>query len=56
MNTRCAKCKKKTAVTFACVCQHQFCTACRLPEIHACDPPKKKVELVKVVAEKIDKI
>ena len=55
---RCASCKKKVgSVSFTCLCEHSFCVACRLPEVHAC-PVKRdeKVVLPKVVAAKVEKI
>jgi len=57
MKTRCAKCKKHTHLEFKCACGSTCCVKCRAPEEHGClvDPPGKVV-LVKVVAEKVNKI
>ncbi len=53
---KCACCKKKTVMEFKCSCGHVYCLTCRLPEVHKCTPPPKPVELVKVVADKVEKI
>ena len=36
INKRCDECKKKSFVTFDCVCKKHFCTFHRLPEKHNC--------------------
>lgn len=54
---KCEHCKKKTHLEFKCNCQKVFCVHCRTPEVHCCTEPKvQKVELEKVVAEKVKKI
>jgi predicted nucleic acid binding AN1-type Zn finger protein len=54
---KCACCKKKTVMEFKCSCGFVYCIACRLPEVHKCAAPKEeKVVLVKVVADKVEKI
>ena len=55
--SRCSHCKKKTHLDLKCKCEKMFCSACLLPEVHACSADvKTKVELVKVEAPKVLKI
>ena len=59
---KCDHCKSKIgSVSFNCKCKKQFCSRCRLPEIHICEydyklDEKSKVILIKVDGEKIIKI
>ena len=59
---KCNHCKYKIgSVIFNCKCEKQFCSRCRLPEIHDCQfnyklEEKRKVSLVKVAGQKIVKI
>ena len=50
---KCPHCLKKTHLTYSCKCGVEFCVKCRLPEIHACSPPKPIVKLEKIVADKM---
>jgi predicted nucleic acid binding AN1-type Zn finger protein len=51
---KCPHCKKKSHLAFVCVCGPEFCVKCRTPEVHGCTAKEeKKVELVKVVADKL---
>lgn len=51
---KCPHCKKKSHLAFVCTCGVEFCVKCRTPEVHACTTKEeKKVELVKVVADKL---
>jgi hypothetical protein len=58
--TKCSVCKKKLilAGTFDCACDEhkRYCPTHRFPEEHACTKGKSKVELIKVVADKLEKI
>ena len=52
-------CNMKLKLTdFDCKCNHRFCMKHRLPESHNCsyDFKKDKIQLIKVVAEKVIKI
>ncbi len=52
-------CKSKLKLTdFDCRCSNRFCMKHRMPETHDCsyDFKKDKINLVKVVAEKVIKI
>lgn len=55
---KCSHCKKKTHIEFKCSCSNEkvFCVKCRATETHACVVVYVPVELVKVVAEKVEKI
>ncbi len=53
---KCQKCKKKSHLEFKCACGETYCANCRLPEIHGCEQEKKKVELPKIVAPKMEKV
>lgn len=53
---KCSHCKKKVVVEFKCSCGCVYCVNCRLPEVHNCTPDVKPIVLVKVVAEKLEKI
>jgi predicted nucleic acid binding AN1-type Zn finger protein len=51
---KCPHCKKKSHLAFVCTCALEFCVKCRTPEVHGCTAKEeKKVELVKVVADKL---
>ena len=51
---KCPHCKKKSHLAFVCTCGTEFCVKCRTPEVHGCTAKdEKKVELVKVVADKL---
>jgi predicted nucleic acid binding AN1-type Zn finger protein len=64
INTITNKCSHSTCNTklkltdFNCRCSNRFCMKHRLPESHDCsyDFKKDKINLVKVVAEKVSKI
>ena len=54
-----SSCNAKLKLTdFNCRCSNRFCMKHRLPESHDCsyDFKKDKINLVKVVAEKVSKI
>jgi hypothetical protein len=53
---RCGNCKTKLGlVRFPCTCSSEFCSSCRLPEVHSClAQVKKEVILPKVVAPKVE--
>jgi hypothetical protein len=55
---RCAHCKKKSHLEFTCKCSSEkvFCSACRMSEVHGCVIVYKPIELVKIIAEKVEKI
>ena len=57
---RCSICKKKLllAMTFDCPCDEtkRYCGTHRFPEEHECTKEKDKIKLIKVVADKIQKI
>jgi hypothetical protein len=53
---KCSCCKKKSHLEFKCKCGGVYCTVCRTPEVHGCSVKPEPVKLVKVVAEKVDKI
>jgi predicted nucleic acid binding AN1-type Zn finger protein len=54
---KCAKCSKRAVVNFTCKCTKVFCTACRLPEVHACTVTVvAPVVLPRVVAPKVQPI
>ncbi len=63
-NTNTNKCSHSTCNTklkltdFDCRCSNRFCMKHRLPESHDCsyDFKKDKIQLIKVVAEKVSKI
>jgi AN1-like Zinc finger len=50
---KCPQCKKKSHLEFKCVCGIVYCVKCRTPEVHACTVKPEKVELVKVIADKL---
>jgi hypothetical protein len=56
MKIRCAKCKKHTHLEFKCACGSTYCVKCRAPEEHGCQLDPATVLLIKVVAEKVNKI
>lgn len=54
---KCSCCKRKSHLEFKCACGGVYCTVCRTPEVHGCKSREgEKVKLVKVVAEKVQKI
>jgi len=55
---KCSHCKKKTHLEFKCPCSTEkvFCVKCRATETHQCTVVYTPLELVKVVAEKVEKI
>ena len=54
---RCQVCRHKIVFELKCTCGKVCCVACRLPEVHQCTAEVKKIELDKVVADKMkDKI
>jgi hypothetical protein len=55
---KCSHCKKKTHLEFRCTCSIEkvFCVKCRATETHHCIVVYEPVPLIKVVAEKVDKI
>jgi hypothetical protein len=60
ISNKCSVCKKKLilAGTFDCACDEykRYCPTHRFPEEHSCTKGKSKVELIKVVADKLEKI
>jgi predicted nucleic acid binding AN1-type Zn finger protein len=60
-NNKCyhTSCNAKLKLTdFDCKCTNRFCMKHRMPELHNCsyDFKKDKIQLIKVVAEKVIKI
>jgi hypothetical protein len=55
---KCSHCKKKTHLEFFCTCSSEkvFCVKCRATETHLCSMVYVAVPLIKVVAEKVEKI
>ena len=55
---KCSHCKKKTHLEFKCSCSIEkvFCVKCRATETHQCVLVHASIELIKVVAEKLEKI
>lgn len=60
ISNKCSICKKKLilAATFDCACDEykRYCPTHRFPEEHACSKEKSKINLVRVVADKLEKI
>lgn len=60
VSNKCSICKKKLilAATFDCGCDEfkRYCPTHRFPEEHACSKEKAKINLIKVVADKLEKI
>jgi len=55
---KCSHCKKKTHLEFYCTCSSEkvFCVKCRATETHQCTLVYVVTPLIKVVAEKVEKI
>ena len=55
---KCSHCKKKTHLEFYCTCSSEkvFCVKCRATETHQCTLVDTVTPLIKVVAEKVEKI
>jgi hypothetical protein len=60
ISNKCCVCKKKLMLgaTFECGCDkhNRYCSTHRFPEEHACTKPKEAIKLVKVVADKLERI
>jgi len=55
---KCDNCKKKTHLEFYCGCSSEkvFCVKCRATETHHCAIVYPVTPILKVVAEKVEKI
>jgi predicted nucleic acid binding AN1-type Zn finger protein len=56
---KCFFCKKRSALSFKCKCEYEFCVKCRLPEVHKCknkiiDKTELVKKLLKVEASKVE--
>jgi hypothetical protein len=55
---KCSHCKKKTHLEFSCTCSSEkvFCVKCLETETHQCALVYTVTPMIKVVAEKVEKI